>query len=146
MKNVFWKYKFLRRIGGLSTTILQGIALELIKNLVHWLEILNIWPYKTFITSQFNYCPLIWMINDRKLNHKISNIYETALLRIVYSDHKTSFSELLKTDKSVIIHQKYLQSFLIEIYDVRKDISPTMNKIFNCLKILSMNVEVMSTY
>ena len=86
------------------------------------------------------------MINDRKLNNKISNIYETALLRIVYSDHKTSFLELLKTDKSVIIHQKYLQSFLIEIYDVRKDISPTMNKIFNCLRILSMNVEVMSTY
>ena len=28
---------------------------------------------KTFIESQFNYCPLIWMFHSRQLNSKITN-------------------------------------------------------------------------
>ena len=54
-----------------------------------------------------------------------------------------SFSELLKIDKSVTIHQKNLQYLLIEIYKVKKGISPTiLNEIFQFLKIVSMNLEV----
>ena len=37
---------------------------------------------KSFIKSQFGYCPLIWMIDSRKLNNKINRIHERAL-RIV---------------------------------------------------------------
>ena len=58
----------------------------------------------SYVTSQFNYCPLVWMSHNRKINKKINKIHERAL-RIVYSDHQTSFSELLKIDKSVSIHQ-----------------------------------------
>ena len=73
----------------------------------------------SYITSQFNYCPLVWMIYNRKLNKKINKFHERAL-RIVYGDHKTSFSEFLNIDKSVSIHQKNLQYLLIEIYKVKK--------------------------
>ena len=70
------------------------------------------------------------MIHNRKLNNKTNEIHDRAL-RIVYSDHKISFSELLKIDKSVTIHKKDLQYLLIEIYKIKKGISPTiMNKIF----------------
>ena len=57
----------------------------------------------SYVTSQFNCCPLFWTIDNRKLNQKINKIRERAL-RIVYSDHKTSFSKLLKIDKSFPIH------------------------------------------
>ena len=84
----------------------------------------------SYITSQFNYCPLVWMIHNRKLNKKINKVHERAL-KIVYGDHNTSFSELLNIDKSVTIHQRNLQYLLIEIYKVKKGISPTiMNEIF----------------
>ena len=84
----------------------------------------------SYITSHFNYCPLVWMIHNRKLNKKISKVHERAL-RIVHGDHKTSFLELLNIDKSVTIHQRNLQYLLIEIYKVKKGISPTiMNEIF----------------
>ena len=84
----------------------------------------------SYITSQFNYCTLVWMIHNRKLNKKINKVHERAL-RIVYGDHKTSFSELLNIDKSVTIHQRNLQYLLIEICKVKKGISPTiMNEIF----------------
>ena len=39
---------------------------------------------KVFIESQFNYCPLIWMLRSRALNNKINHIHERAL-RTVYS-------------------------------------------------------------
>ena len=84
----------------------------------------------SYITSQFNYCPLVWMIHNTKLNKKINKVHERAL-RIVYGDHKTKFSELLNIDKSATIHQRNFQYLLIEIYKVKKGISPTIiNEIF----------------
>ena len=81
-------------------------------------------------TTNFNCFPLVWMIDNRKLNKKTSKIHERAL-RIVYGDHKTSFSKLLNTDESVTIDIKKLQYLLIGIYKVKKGISPTtMSEIF----------------
>ena len=34
---------------------------------------------KTFIESQFKYCPLIWMFHPRTINNKINHLYERAL-------------------------------------------------------------------
>ena len=59
---------------------------------------------KAFITSQFSYCPLIWMFHSRNLNNKINRIHERAL-RLVYQNN-LSFSELLDLDNSVTVHQK----------------------------------------
>ena len=55
---------------------------------------------KTFVTSQFNYCPLIWMFHNRTLNNKINRLHERAL-RLVYTDEKLSFHQLLEMDNSV---------------------------------------------
>ena len=60
---------------------------------------------KAFISSQFAYCPLIWMFHSRQINHKINN---ERSLRIVYNDHFSSIGELLSKGKSVIVHQRNL--------------------------------------
>ena len=60
---------------------------------------------KAFITSQFIYCPLIWMLHSRTLNNRINNIYEKAL-RLTYEDNKSSFKQLLEKDHSVTVHKK----------------------------------------
>ena len=44
--------------------------------------------FNSFIKSQFNYCPLIWMFCSRKQNSKINSIHERAL-RIIYQNHTT---------------------------------------------------------
>ena len=59
---------------------------------------------KTFIESQFNYCPLIWMFHSRTINTKINRLHEIAL-RIVYSEFKSSFEGLLMKDNSFSIHE-----------------------------------------
>ena len=70
---------------------------------------------KAFIKSQFNYCPLIWILLFRTLKNKISHIHERAL-RTVYSDYNPSFCELLDKDETFTIHQKNVQNLAIEIY------------------------------
>ena len=84
---------------------------------------------KAFITSQFSYCPLIWMFHSRSLNNKINRIHERAL-RLVYQNN-LSFSGLLDLDNSVAVHQKNLQVLVTEIYKVKNGIAPDiMNDIF----------------
>ena len=48
---------------------------------------------KTFVISQFNHCPLVWLFHSRKLNHRISpsiSIHERAL-RVIYQDYHSRF-------------------------------------------------------
>ena len=79
---------------------------------------------KTFVESQFNYCPLIWMLHSRTLNNKINRLHERAL-RIVYSDYK-SFNTLLEKDGSLSIHHRNIQSLAIEIYKFHHGLSPAI--------------------
>ena len=80
---------------------------------------------KAFIESQFNYCPLIWMLHSRTLNNKINLIHERAL-RTVYSDYNSFFNQLLEKDGSFTIHQRNVQSLAIEIYKYLHDLSPAI--------------------
>ena len=38
---------------------------------------------KTFAESQFNYCPLIWMLHSRTLNNKINRLHERVVLGLL---------------------------------------------------------------
>ena len=52
---------------------------------------------KAFVTSQFGYCPLVWMFHCSGLNNKISSLHE-RVLGIKYGDKSSSFQDLLKKD------------------------------------------------
>ena len=60
---------------------------------------------KSFILSQFGYCPLIWMFHSRTLNNRINRLHEQAL-RMVYQDNNLTFGELFRKDGSFTIHQR----------------------------------------
>ena len=62
---------------------------------------------KVFVTSQLNYCPLIWIFHSRELNNRINRIHEQAL-KLVYQDNSLSFAEVLEKDNSVTVHQRNL--------------------------------------
>ena len=83
--------------------------------------------FKTFIMSQFNYCPLVWMCHSRGLNNKINNIHKRAL-KIVYQDKKSNLQVLLQKDNSVSIHMKNVQYLATEIYKVKNSLSPEIMK------------------
>ena len=97
-------------------------------------RIINILPFqkrhiilKTFIESQFSYCPLVWMFCSRKMNNKINRIHERAL-RLVYQDYTTTFEDLLKKDKSLSFHHRNIHQVAIEMFKVRQNLSPPFMK------------------
>ena len=78
---------------------------------------------KSFVTSKFSYCPLIWMFHIRRLNNKINSIYERAL-RITYQDNTSIFQELLNKDNSVSMHHKNLRGLATEMSKIHLGYSP----------------------
>ena len=83
-------------------------------------------PMKAFVSSQFSYCPLIWMFHSRKMEHRINSIHKRAL-KLVYQDSPDlTFQELLAKDKSVSVHQKILQLLATEIFKSKTGMSPEL--------------------
>ena len=80
---------------------------------------------KTFVESQFNYCPLVWMFHNRELNNKINKLHE-RVLRIVCKNSKLSFQELLNLDNSFTIHHRNLQKLATEMFKIKNNLSPTL--------------------
>ena len=78
-----------------------------------------------FSTSQFNYCPLVWMFHSCTMNNKINYLHERCL-RIVYSDKTSSFENFLETDRSVPIHIRNLQILATQFFKESKDLAATI--------------------
>ena len=91
------------------------------------------WAWKVslaFFTSQFAFCPLVWMCNSPTNNKKINRLYERCL-RIVYNDKQPSFNELLEKDGSVSIHMRNIQILATEMYRLINNLSPAIiNRVF----------------
>ena len=51
--------------------------------------------YKSFIMSNFNYCPLIWMFTSKTSLSKLENIQKRAL-RFVLDDYQSGYNDLLQ--------------------------------------------------
>ena len=66
---------------------------------------------KSFINSQFGYCPLMWMNHSRAVNNKINRIHQRALC-LVYRDKKSTFDELLTKENSVSYKETELTLFI----------------------------------
>ena len=79
----------------------------------------------SFFSSKFSYFPLLWMCHGRTVNSKIDKLHERCL-RVIYNDKKSSFKELLETDKSVPIHIKNLQVLATGMFKVYRNISPSI--------------------
>ena len=83
-----------------------------------------------FFTSQFSYCPLVWMCHSCTNNNKISRLHERRL-GIVYNDKQSSFNDLLEKDGSVSIHMGNIQILATEMHKLINNLSPPiMNRFF----------------
>ena len=66
-----------------------------------------------FDNSSLNYCPLIWMVQNRTLKNKINKLHERAL-RLVNKNDDVTFQELLVMDNSVTVHEKNLRDAVVK--------------------------------
>ena len=101
--------------------------------------------FNAFISSQFNYCPLIWLCHSRSLNTRIKRIHERAL-RIVFNDNVPSFDEPINNrSRSVTVHHINLQFLATEIYMALHNLSSVlMSELFQ-LKDIRYNLRQRKT-
>ena len=76
---------------------------------------------KSFVISQFSYCPLIWIFHSKKMNNRINHLHERAL-KLAYND--STFESLLERDNSLTIHERNLQLLATEMYKLRNGLAP----------------------
>ena len=76
-----------------------------------------------FFSSQFEYCPLVWMFHNRRHNNKLNRLHE-RMLRIVCKDYKSSLAKLLSEGKQFTVHHKNVQKLAIEMYKVKNELCP----------------------
>ena len=137
--------KFEKHITDICNKVSQKIPV--LSRITSYMS-LNKWSLrmKTFVESQFNYCPLIWMFHSRRLNNKINNVYEKAL-RIFYSDFKSTFQELLDKDTSFSVHHRNIQILAIEIYKHVHGLSPAIiGEVFKINRTLPYNLRTQNKF
>ena len=101
---------------------------------------------RPFVTSQFQYCPLVWMFHSRKMNNKINNRLHERALRIAYKDFCSSFATLLKKDRSVTMHEKNLQLLMTETFKTINNQSPTFMNEFFPQRNAAYNLRISNTF
>ena len=93
-----------------------------------------------FFSSQFAYCPLVWMFHNRTYN----KLQERAL-RLVHNDNTSSFYELLQKDNSITIHHRNIQKLALEMYRFKHRIaSKIMCELFNEANVPIISVKTLS--
>ena len=109
-----------------SKASMQLNAISRLKNYIGQKELEIV--INSFIYSNFNYCPLVWMFCLRASNNKINKIHERAL-RVCQNDYVSTFENLLYNTNSLDIHSK-IQKLMIEIYKCLNHFSPPIMKNF----------------
>ena len=80
---------------------------------------------KTFIESQFEYCPLVWVLPGRVVHRKINHL-DKGSLQVVYKDYTNSFEDLLRRDKSVTVHHRNIPLLATKLFKVKQNLSNAM--------------------
>ena len=84
----------------------------------------------SYIISNFNYCPLVWMFSTAKSLNIIESLQKRAL-RFLYNDYSISYEGLLEKAGKVKTNVYRLRNLCVEIYKTINKLNPEfMNNIF----------------
>ena len=79
---------------------------------------------RSFIASNFNYCPLVWHFCGSKLTKKMEGILKRAL-RFAYCDYSSDYESLLKKANLVSLELNRQRTIAIETYKALHGLSPS---------------------
>ena len=86
--------------------------------------------YKSFIQSNFSYCPVAWLFCGRKNSNKLEKLQERAL-RIVFDDFSSSYEFLCERANTLPLSFYRLRFLGIEMNKCIKETNPTyLNDLF----------------
>jgi hypothetical protein len=85
--------------------------------------------YKTFILSNFNYCPVIWHFCSKPKAKLIEKIQERAL-RFTYNDYVSNYKTLMNRARKNTVHDFRLKQIAVFVYKCLNEIGP---KYLHCM-------------
>ena len=90
----------------------------------------------SFALSDFNYCPLVWLLTNTKSVHKIKTVQKRTL-RFMLNDYESSDEDLLKKSGNPSMNRRRTRSLCIEIYKTINNLNPEFMK--NLFKVRKTN-------
>lgn len=79
--------------------------------------------YKSFVRSNFNYCPLVWHFCSKQNTEKLEKLQHRSL-KIVFEDYSSSYEFLLSKANMPTLHISRLRQLAIEVFKCLQNISP----------------------
>ena len=79
--------------------------------------------FRSFIQSNFNYCPLVWHFCSKTNTEKLEKLQYRAL-RIVFSDFTSSYASLLEKAELSTLHLNRLRCIAAETYKCINNLTP----------------------
>ena len=86
---------------------------------------------RTFVLSNFTYCPMVWYFCNQSCKNAIEKIQE-RLLRLVYDRYDMSYDELLNKGNMSSLELQRTRALAIEVFKSVNDMSPKyVQELFN---------------
>ena len=79
--------------------------------------------YNSYISSNFNYCSIVWMFANKTHLEKLEKTNKRAL-RFVTDKGHLSYEELCKQEKQLSVFKRCIKNAAILLYKVKKGIAP----------------------
>ena len=70
----------------------------------------NVILYNSFVLSNYNYCPRIWMFSGKSSNNEINRMYKRAL-RLLLEDYGSTIEELLQKRGEHTMHKRTYEHY-----------------------------------
>ena len=81
--------------------------------------------YTSFIISNFNYCPLVWMFSRKEGNRLLERAHCRAL-RGLTNNFTSEYTELLCQANEIKIHRANLEKLALEVYSALQGFTPDL--------------------
>ena len=89
--------------------------------------------YKSFVSANFNYCPVVWMFCGKTNLGKLERLQERAL-SIIFLEKSLSYNELLKKSGQLSVKMNLMRFLIIEVFKCVRGINPSyLNDIYICV-------------
>ena len=103
--------------------------------------------YQAFISSNFNYCDIVWHFCNNHSTYKIEKVHKNAL-PVTLNDYTSSYSDMLEVVKRPVLYISRFKNRAIETFKNVKGLNPKYEisfLIFNLALLYSWWVQISST-
>ena len=79
--------------------------------------------YQAFISTNFNYCDIVWHFCSNRSTYKIEKVHKNAL-RVTLNDYTSSYSDMLEVVKRPTLYISRIKDIAIETFKSVKGLNP----------------------